>query len=438
MTMKTSLDSRLPLVESPLSPGCFAADSVHTPVRILLFDHTAVWSGGEIALFNLICHLDQQQYYPLVALCADGHLAAKLREIGIETHILPLAESVTQACKDNLSVSTLLRFKDIVRVLQYVYRLTGFIRANRIDLVHTNSLKSDIMGGIAARLARVPVIWHVRDRIDSDYLPCRVAEVFRHLCHILPNYVIANSHATYKTIVRKENASAYRRRRISIVHDGTLRQPVREDKPAVQKCSPSIGLVGRISPWKGQHIFLQAAARIGEHFPDARFCIIGAALFNESAYEQELHHLTAELNLQEAVEFTGFREDVAECIANLDILVHASTIGEPFGQVVIEGMIAGKAVVATRGGGIPEIVEDGCTGLLVPMSDAPAMAEAVCRLLGDQEFASRLGQQGQQHVRDNFLIDRTARKVEAVYEQVLQKRLWRAKRSRTSQYAKNA
>ena len=431
--MKTSLHSHLPLREAAPASGFFTAEHAHTPARILLFDHTAVWSGGEIALFNLICHMDQKHYHPVVALCAEGPLAVKLRDAGIETHILPLAESVTQACKDNLSASTILRVKDVARVLRYAYKLASFVRANRIDLVHTNSLKSDIMGGMAARLARVPVIWHVRDRIDSDYLPRRVAATFRHLCHALPSYVIANSHATYRTIVRKENASAYRRQRISVVHDGTLRQTLREEEPAMQKRAPSIGLVGRISPWKGQHIFLQAAALIGKQFPHARFRIIGAALFNEQDYEQELHRLTAELNLTEAVEFTGFREDVAECIANLDILVHASTTGEPFGQVVIEGMIAGKPIVATRGGGIPEIVQDGCTGLLIPMSDAQAMAEAVCRLLEDQEFAFQLGQQGQQHVCKNFLIDSTARKVEAVYEQVLQRRLWgQSRHARTS------
>jgi glycosyltransferase involved in cell wall biosynthesis len=425
MFTKHSYRLTLPMTEAKTTSVArtnTATTSLHEPVRVLFFDHTAVWSGGEIALFGLIRHLDQQRYHPVVALCAEGPLADRLREIGIETHILPLAESVTHTRKDDLGTSSLTRVKDVARVLRYVHRLAAFIRTNRIAIVHTNSLKADILGGMAARLARVPVIWHVRDLITSDYLPRRVADAFRRLCHVLPTHVITNSHATSRTIALKKSACPRRQPHISVVHDGTVRPAHRENQDARRDRQPRIGLVGRISPWKGQHIFLQAAAAVRDRFPEARFQIIGSALFNEHTYEQELHQLTATLNLEESIEFTGFRADVADCIANLDILVHASTSGEPFGQVVIEGMVAGKPVVATRGGGVPEIVQDGYSGLLVPMSDAPAMAEAICRLLGDSEFAAQLGQQGQQHVHTHFLIDHTARKVEAVYEQVMQGR----------------
>ena len=118
-------------------------------------------------------------------------------------------------------------------------------------------------------------------------------------------------------------------------------------------------------------------------FPKARFVIIGAALFGEDGYEREIRQLSAQLGLEEVVEFAGFRPDVQCAIAELDLVVHASTTGEPFGQVIIEGMAAGKPVVATNGGGVPEIVEDGQTGILVPMGDAPALAEAICRVLAD-------------------------------------------------------
>lgn len=118
-----------------------------------------------------------------------------------------------------------------------------------------------------------------------------------------------------------------------------------------------IGLIGRISPWKGQHIFLRGA--------------------------------------------------------------HASTTGEPFGQVIIEGMAAGKPVVATNGGGVPEIVEDGKTGLLVPMRDPSAMAEAICRLLSDPSLARKMGQRGWERVANHFTAEQTARKVESVYAEVL-------------------
>src|SRR5207302_666535 len=147
--------------------------------------------------------------------------------------------------------------------------------------------------------------------------------------------------------------------------------------------SPVIGLVGRISHWKGQHIFIAAAAQVVKRFPSARFEIIGSALFGESAYEEEVRSQVKSLGLEGVVTFTGFCEEVLVRIQGLDILVHASTIGEPFGQVVVEGMVLGKPVVATNGGGVPEIVVNGETGVLVEMGDATAMAEAICGLLAD-------------------------------------------------------
>ena len=124
----------------------------------------------------------------------------------------------------------------------------------------------------------------------------------------------------------------------------------------------------------------------------------------------------------DAVEFTGFRMDVPNLIAGFDVLVHASTIGEPFGQVVIEGMAAAKPIVATNGGGIPEIVIDEVTGLLVPMGDAPAMASAICRVLADPANARRMGQAGRQRALECFTIERTARQAQALYDELLARR----------------
>jgi glycosyltransferase involved in cell wall biosynthesis len=122
------------------------------------------------------------------------------------------------------------------------------------------------------------------------------------------------------------------------------------------------------------------------------------------------------------VEFTGFRDDVNQLLQKMDIVVHASTTPEPFGQVVTEGMAAGKPVVATRGGGVVEIVEDGETGFLVPMGDAHKMADAVCSLLESPERAREMGIKGRERVHQQFSIQRSARMIESVYGEVIDKR----------------
>jgi glycosyltransferase involved in cell wall biosynthesis len=382
---------------------------------ILFLDHTAVLGGGEIALFNLITHLDQTRFRPIVVLFTHGELETQLREAGIETHVLPLSPSVVETRKDDLNRSILARGRDIARVVHFTLRLARFIRRKKPDIVHTNSLKADIIGGIAARLAGVLLLWHVRDRIADDYLPHKVVAVFRWASRVLPHVIIANSRATFETLQlppRPNNPSRP-------VHDGLIVGDEPDVHP-MQTGAPRIGIIGRITWWKGQHIFLDAAKIIAAEFPDARFPIIGGALFGETKYEKLITSKIEESKLHHNIEWLGFRDDVPQLIEDLDILVHASVVGEPFGQVVIEGMVAGKPVVATRGGGVPEIIEDGKNGVLVPMGDASALADAVLELLRDPVRAQKIGAAGYERVRDYFSIERVARDVETVYDAMLE------------------
>jgi len=385
---------------------------------VLFVDHTASLSGGELALLNLITHLDQTRIQPIVLLFSEGPLAERLRNLGVETHILPLASQVLKSKKDSLGLKSFLRLSMLLRAGTHVLRVARFIRKLNVDLVHTNSLKADIIGGLAGRFAGRKVIWHVRDRIDADYLPVRVVSIFRFLCRTLPDFVITNSQATLNTLhlptysPKKSNGRTVGN--ASVVHSGTI-CPSRPSFPDEYGKAPLIGLVGRISPWKGQHVFLQAVALIRQQFPNARFQIIGAPLFAEQDYERKVRSLANELGINDIVEFTGFRTDVSQLVAKLDILVHASTLAEPFGQVVIEGMAAGKPVVATDGGGILEIVEDGVTGILVPMGEAAPMASAVMRLLGDRRLLRQMGELARERVIERFTIQQTARKVGQIY-----------------------
>jgi glycosyltransferase involved in cell wall biosynthesis len=392
--------------------------SPHSPMRVLLFDHTAQLGGGEIALLDLIRFFDRSRVTPIVVLGSDGPLADRLRGL-VELHILEIAPDVLHTRKDTLGTGNVVRFKTALQIFAYVLRLADFIEAYNIELIHTNSLKADILGGIAARFARRPVIWHIRDRITEDYLPKPAVKAMRLLCRIIPDFIFGNSAATIETLQLRGARPS-----IPVASGVDIRAYEQEGiSEAIATGRPDrkirIGLVGRICPWKGQHIFLQAAAEVHKRFPLTHFQIIGAALFKEQQYEQEMRELAGTLGLEDAVEFTGFRNDVPDLMRKLDILVHASTTGEPFGQVIVQGMAAGKPVVATNGGGVPEIVIHGVTGLLVPMADAPAMSSAICALLDSPKIAASMGRVGRIRVLEHFTIERTARKVEAAYAEVL-------------------
>ena len=173
-----------------------------TPLRVALVDHTATMGGGEVALLNLATAVDRTKVDLLVVLFAAGPLADRLQAAGVPVRICPLDPTVISVRKDTLGGGTLLRVRDGLRMLTFARRLAKIFREERVALVHTNSLKSDVIGGIAARLAGVPVIWHVRDRIAEDYLPRRVAALFRLGCRVVPNHIIANSDATRRTLAR--------------------------------------------------------------------------------------------------------------------------------------------------------------------------------------------------------------------------------------------
>ena len=388
-------------------------------MRVLYIDHTAKMGGGEVALVNLIRHVDRTLVTPIVLLFEDGPLADRLEKVSnISPHIRELDSSVAQTGKDTLGWRSVVKVRAIWLIFCHVIRVAHFAKHAQIDVIHTNSLKADVIGGLAGRLIGVPVVWHIRDRIDSDYLPKSIVTVFRLLSRLIPSYVIANSQATLATVRLKLS------QRAKVIGSGVdlgtlgILKQVTNDPHMTR--SPRVALVGRITPWKGQHIFIEAAAQVVRRHPEVRFQVIGAALFAEREYEESLYELCRELHIERYIEFMGFVDDVPARVSEIDILVHASITGEPFGQVIIEGMAAAKPVVATRGGGVPEIVVDGSTGILVPMGDAIQMAEAINYLVENPKVMIDMGVLGRKRVLDRFTIQHTCRMVERVYEEILE------------------
>lgn len=188
--------------------------------------------------------------------------------------------------------------------LNYIRRLARFLERERIEVLHTNSLKASILGGMAGRLSGVQVVWHVRDRIAADYLLAKVVMLMRGLAKVLPHFVMGNSLATLETLDLPRTPTAAIASGVDL---GKFFAPKEEQRGLairVAEARPVIGLVGRICPWKGQHVFIEAAATVHARYPEARFQIIGAALFKEHAYELELHRRAETARLIGVLEFT--------------------------------------------------------------------------------------------------------------------------------------
>jgi len=375
--------------------------------RVAILGHTAALGGAELALLRLIGAVGGSRWDIVVVLFADGPLAERLRSLGVPVRIELLDPSVATA--ERRSLGRLRSLLALPRLARFALHLARVVRRLDVDLVHANSLKTGVIGTIAARLARVPLVWYVHDRISDDYLPGPVATAVRQLVRFGATSVLANSGATLATLRLAPSARA------AVAYPGL--DPAGFAVRPAPEIPPRIGIIGRISPTKGQDVFLRAAARVHAVRPEARFVVVGAALFAETDYERGVRALAAELGLGDVVTFTGEVPDAGAELARLAVCVHASPVPEPFGQVIVEAMAAGVPVVATRGGGVVEITgTDETYALTVEPGDPVSLSDAIERVLADPVAAQGRADRAQRRARELFAIEHTAQVVQSAWE----------------------
>src|SRR5437867_8712577 len=304
--------------------------------------------------------------------------------------------------------------------------LWRLLRRVRPEVVHTHTAEAGAVGRLAARLAGIPVVIHTpHGHIFYGYYGAVASAMIRLLERLLAKITDrivtltdrgAQEHVQY-TIAGPE--------KFVTIHSGidlAEFRSVQVDPAAMRKElglppeGPIVGTVGRLVPIKGLEWLLKAAPRVLAEFPQACFVIIG-----EGPLLGALKQLTSKLGIGLRVVFLGAREDVPECLAALDLFVLPS-LNEGMGRALIEAMAVGLPVVATRVGGIPDIVADGTTGLLVPPRDDGALAEAILTLLRDRSRRAVYGEAGRRHVSGRFDVETMVRNIERLYDDV-----WREK-----------
>jgi glycosyltransferase involved in cell wall biosynthesis len=377
-------------------------------VKVVFLDHVARLSGAEIGMLRLI-GAAAGELDAVVLLAEDGPLVERLRAAGAEVDVLPLAEHARGLNKSEVRPGTALAGA-ARHVPGYARAVARRLREHEPDLVHTMSLKAGLYGSAAARLARLPVLWHLNDRLAADYLPRPAVGPLRALTRTLPSALVAPSAATLATVGGPFRPGLRR----AVIPPPV---PIPAQPFAVRDRVRRVGIVGRITPWKGQDVFLEAFARA---FPDpgVRAAVIGSATFGEDAYERELRAQAQALGIADRVDFTGFVSDVEAELERLDLLVHASVLPEPFGLVVIEGMAAGVPVIAADAGGPAEHIADGREGLLFAPGDVGALARALERAAGDCELRVRLSAAGRRKA-CAFAPDAVARQMLGFYEEIV-------------------
>jgi len=365
-------------------------------MKILYLDHATDLGGAEVSLLGLLRTLDRARFEPTLA-CPAGELADRARALGVPIQQVALGKLGGR--------SRLLALWRLWRGIRAVRRAA---RRGRFDAIHANTLRTAIYASGVAPSLGLPLIWHVRDHTVPPWAQRRLLQ--RCAVAIAPSRFIARALGNGPKVRVVPNGLDP----ADLPAEGA--GPAFRQELGIAPDAPVVGCLGRLLPWKGQHLFLGMAARLAKRVPDARFPIVGAPLYAapRSDYPALLSALAAKLKIEDKVLFVGHRDDPLAALSAMNVVANCSE-NEPFGRVLIEAMACRRPVVAFRSGAVPEIVEDGATGLLVRFGDTEALAEAVLALLRDPARAAALGEAGRARVATHFTLAASTAGTEAVY-----------------------
>lgn len=380
---------------------------------VLFVSHSAELNGAERMLLDVLCGLDRGKFRPFLALPRPGPLQREAEEAGIMTRVLPMKWSLTERSK--IWKQPLTRVWNVPGVI----RMAWLIRNEAVDLVVTNT-SAIWTGAFAARRASVPHVWFVHEILDGEnpllsHILGRKALIRR--MNELAVRIVANSRASARAFEGSGKA-------VVIGNGIDTRRRSAPDLAALGislglgEGGPVLGIIGKIYPGKGQKEAVLALDLLKRLRPDVRLLVVGGV--KDRRYAGEVRETVRRLRLEKDVIFPGFREDLPEILALLKVLILASTV-DSLGRVGLEAMAAGTPVVAVAAGGLPEIVIDGRTGVLVESADPTRIAEGVARVLDDPELARAVAEGGRRFVEENYSLEGQVRKIERVLEDCLER-----------------
>lgn len=351
-------------------------------MRVLAVSSYGALGGSEISLVEFL-RWRSPDVQARALLIEDGPLRDRLLDLGITTSVADGYDGRPGP----------------LRMARFTRTLSREFRQQRPDVVWAVGLKAATMAAPACRLARVPLVWH-----KVDFSLDRV--ITRPLASAV-NGVVSVSEAVADAL-----GPRLRKRRLLAVVGLPIR--LAEDLELTPNSAPTIGTMATLTPIKGQHHIIEAAGILSEEFPRLRVVLAGQSSPDFPDYPGQLEELARKLGLEDRVELTGFVDDVTEVLGRLTVFVNATCRGqggfglEGLGGSMLEAGWAGLPVIATRGGGSPEGLQDGVSGTLVDPDDPAQIANAAAAYLRDPDLARSAGEAGRRFTRAHFAPQLTA------------------------------
>ncbi len=361
--------------------------------KIIHIISTLEIGGAELQLLDVLKKLDKSRYEVSVCcLTRGGPLVDDFCKLGIEVIILKR------------------RFRFDFSLIKQIIRV---VKEKKIDIVHTHMFTANSWGTLASRIARVPII--INSVHDIEAWKCWHHRFIDRMLFSYVDTVITNSDATRGFMVKNGKLNG---NKFVTVYNGIDILKFSPHLSHVNSDFPTIGTVARLDePKKGLKYLIMAMEIIKNEIPNCQLIIIG-----DGHSRGSLESLVNEKKLERNVRFFGYRKDIPELLAEIDVFIVPS-LWEGLGDVILEAMAMEKPVVATNVGGIPEMVSHGKTGFLVPAKDSPALAAMILKLLKSPEMRREMAKTGRKRVEDNFSIEKTVEKIQAIYDELIKRKL---------------
>lgn len=373
-------------------------------IKILHILTTTAGGLGQSVL-SLVTRLDPEKFDVVVAFGPGYPLDQAFAEKGIRV--------VAVRMKRGLHWNNLLGFWDLYRLL----------RRERFDIVHAHAPIAGFLGRVAARLARVGIViftLHGGSTLnDQSLLNRSLLRFVEKLLDRCTDHYVAVSDYVQQRWRRRWIAS---QKPVTLIYHGGAERGAAIDSPGRRKAlgfdpgKPLVGTVGLLEKQKGTENFIRAVPRVLQSFPECQFAVIG-----DGPLRRPLEETAERLGVSRSVRFLGWRNDAAELIGMFDLFCLPS-LWESFGLVLLEAMAHAKPVVATEVGGVPEVVANGETGLLVPPEDPVSLSKAIAYFLTHPEIAAEMGKRGEARLAERFTLTRMVEQYERFYMSVIRER----------------
>jgi glycosyltransferase involved in cell wall biosynthesis len=373
-------------------------------LRVAYIDHSGEMGGAEHLLLALIDGLPRERVEPLLICGQEGRFAEQARKLNIPTQVVPSPRfvSLSFVVGTRKILNPLAILRNLFSIIKSAQQLSRYLRTAHVELVQTNSNFAHIYGGLAARFAGLPCIWYFHDLIEPQRLRGGIALVWRFLANALAMYVVGVSQAVVDALGVGSRAS--------VIYTG-LRAPAPVSLPSLHDTlkldsnDHLVAYIGRIGYVKALDVLVRAAQHVIQNDSSVHFVILGEAMFGEQQVKNDLVTMVERSDLTNNWHWMGYDPHATARLAEVDLLVLNSR-REALPLVLIEAGLMGKPAVGTRVGGIPEIIVDNETGILVSAGNDRALADAILRLVHDPVLAQAMGNKAKQRVEKVFAPER--------------------------------